>query len=218
MYWKRIIISIISVVVFLLLLVVLWTVAMINFSRMETEDWVIDPADFREHVEKGNVDHIAEIAAKIPSVDRRQDYFILDFGCKFNSPKKCDEFNCHTDSCNRLRRVFITTDLYSPDPFVFEYKKRRWFYIEQPIREALEFHGTNVVEVRYLLEFCRQFGVGSITSIPEKNSVYFHLRKKECEEDSSFCEEVYLYRKEGVPETQNIEWKHIGGNWFFTER
>lgn len=68
-------------------------------------------------------------------------------------------------------------------------------YIEQPIRETLEFHGTNVVEVRYLLEFCHQFGVESIRSIPEKNRVYFHLRKKECEEDSHFCDDVYLYRK-----------------------
>lgn len=212
-HWKKIIISIISVVVFLILLVVLWTVAMIDFSRMETEDWVTDPADFREHVEKGNVDHIAEIAAKIPSVGRRQDCFILEFDCKFNCPKKC-----HTDSCRKLSRVFITTDLYNPNPFTFEYEKRRWFYMEQPIREALEFNGTNVVEVRYLLEFCRQFGVLWIRSIPEENRVYFHLRKKECEEDSSSCEEVYLYRKEGVPETQDIEWKHIGGNWFFTER
>ena len=211
--WKKIIISIISVVVFLILLVVLWTVAMIDFSCMETEDRVTDPADFREHVEKGNVDHIAEIAAKIPSVGRRQDYFILEFDCKFNCPK-----NCHTDSCRKLSRVYITTDLYHPNPFTFEYEKRRWFYMEQPIREALEFNGTNVVEVRYLLEFCRQFGVLWIRSIPEENRAYFFLRKKECVEDSSSCEEVYLYRKEGVPEAQDIEWKHIGGNWFFNER
>ena len=67
--------------------------------------------------------------------------------------------------------------------------------MEQPIREALEFNGTNVVEVRYLLEFCRQFGVYSIKSFPKENRVYFHLRKKECEEDSNSCEVVYLYRK-----------------------
>lgn len=74
----------------------------------------------------------------------------------------------------------------------------------------LEFRGTNVVEVRYLLEFCRQFGVYSIKSIPEVNCVYFHLRKKECEEDSNSCDDVYLYRKGGIADSQDTLGSQIG--------
>jgi hypothetical protein len=45
------------------------------------------PYDFREHIEKGKSIILPRLA-KIPSIGRRQDCFIINFGCNFKCPKK----------------------------------------------------------------------------------------------------------------------------------
>ncbi|MBO5989524.1 MAG: hypothetical protein J6Q03_08630 [Paludibacteraceae bacterium] len=163
-----------------------------------------DANDFRKQIEKGNIDHVVtrqlmdSTTNYMVSIEPRMSYYIVNVYLDVveNDKRITSKFS---------KRILICPELYSPDFMGFH--ENRFFYLDEPVRSAIQSSGLDYLQIRYLLSLCRTFRIENLVLCNKSALIEF------CEKDSEKVSFIYKGTPNGCDEERGCFVEKINDDW-----